>query len=144
MYIAVVTPFRVFFHNDPKPGTALYYFELTGDFIFIADIFLNFITGIVNANDEVEYDPFRISVTYFKSWFGLDGKTRTICCRFAVAFYVLAFCNVHRVRIPSVRRDLHPNGHGTKWSRASPSTSYPMAWASETSGPSSFSRVVAS
>jgi len=52
LYLTVMMPFRLCFANDPKPFTGIYVFEFAIDMIFIADIFLNFFTGVILDNDD--------------------------------------------------------------------------------------------
>ena len=42
------------------------------DVMFIVDIFINFRTTFVDANEEVVSHPCRIAVHYFKTWFIID------------------------------------------------------------------------
>ena len=78
LYIAVMTPFRVFFANQARRGSTIWWVEVTLDLLFLFDILVNFSTGYIvtttSSEDAVEYDPRRVAGNYLKTWFPLDRK----------------------------------------------------------------------
>ena len=84
VYLTIVMPFRLTFENEAPLFTPIYWWEFLIDMLFIIDIIFNFRTGIfvfVKGDDEsgmneeqeqVEYDRYRVAVSYGKSWFALD------------------------------------------------------------------------
>jgi hypothetical protein len=75
IYLTVMMPFRLCFANEARYGTALYWFEFCIDLVFIADIFLNFRTGVFVGRDQseggelVEYDRWLIASAYLQTWY---------------------------------------------------------------------------
>ena len=68
--IALVVPYRIPFEDVTPPGW--FYIDVITDFLFIIDVFLNFITAIENDNGEICTDRVKIIVSYMRSWFLID------------------------------------------------------------------------
>lgn len=69
VYQAFIVPYRIGFEASASKG--LGYFETIQDFYFIADIFINFNTGVYNEGVKVMKRRETILI-YLKSWFFLD------------------------------------------------------------------------
>ena len=89
MYTAIITPYMAAFvlTRDTKRDAVLHrgdsksisivddplvIVDYIVDVMFIIDIFINFRTTFVDANDEVVSDPCRVAVNYIKGWFIVD------------------------------------------------------------------------
>jgi len=76
LYIAIMMPFRLCFGVEAKAMSTMWLWELSIDFIFIADIFLNFRTGFYEDDaDGVEFvqtEPCKSAKNYLKGWFTID------------------------------------------------------------------------
>ncbi|XP_020905655.1 potassium voltage-gated channel subfamily H member 5 isoform X2 [Exaiptasia diaphana] len=69
LYTTVSVPFIVCFQFNPL---ALAIIDLLVDWLFIADIVLNFHTTYFGKDGELVDDPKMIRMNYLKTWFGLD------------------------------------------------------------------------
>jgi hypothetical protein len=84
IYLTIVMPFRLTFQNEARLFTPIYWWEFLIDMLFIVDIVFNFRTGIfvslagddgreaTEDEEQVEYDRYRVAVSYGKTWFALD------------------------------------------------------------------------
>ena len=70
LYVAAIVPLRVAFSKHFKE-TAWKVADLTIDFVFMADVVLNFLTTFVKEGREVR-DPGRIAWHYLRTWFVID------------------------------------------------------------------------
>ena len=69
LYTTVSVPFIVCFAYT---GTILAWMDMMVDWMFLADIVLNFHTTYVNKEGDVINDPKMIRMNYIKSWFFVD------------------------------------------------------------------------
>jgi len=66
-YLTVMMPFRMTFANEATGF--LFFFEMTMDFVFIFDIWVNFRTGFADElSGFIVYDYHRVAMNYIKSW----------------------------------------------------------------------------
>ncbi|KAA0152724.1 hypothetical protein FNF29_03613 [Cafeteria roenbergensis] len=70
-YNAFVISFRIAFDVSEEVD-GLFWFDRFVDLLFIADLFLNFRTGIVTDSGAVVLDPEVIVWTYLRGWFAID------------------------------------------------------------------------
>lgn len=63
-------PYRIPFEEVTPP--AWFYIDVITDFLFLIDVFLNFITAVENDNGELCIDRAQIVGSYIKSWFLID------------------------------------------------------------------------
>ena len=72
-YLACATPYRVAF-DAPAYGPA-FWWEFFVDFYFIADVFLNFVTGYWEELETpaVASEPWPIAMNYLRTWFPIDA-----------------------------------------------------------------------
>ena len=68
--ISLCVPYRIPFEDVTPP--AWFYIDVITDFLFIIDMFLNFITAVENDNGELCIDRVQIIASYLKSWFLID------------------------------------------------------------------------
>jgi hypothetical protein len=71
-YLSVVLPVRACFAVDVGVGTMTFWFEVLLDFIFVADLVLNFRTAYMTSSGVLEERPRKIARHYLKSWFLFD------------------------------------------------------------------------
>eukprot|EP00795_Rhopilema_esculentum_P003097 gene3097-1387_t len=69
LYTAVVVPFVVSFHYT---NSALLFFNLLVDSVFIADVIMNFKTTYCAKDGEIVLDSRMICMNYLRSWFFID------------------------------------------------------------------------
>ena len=73
-YLACATPYRVAF-DAPAYGPA-FWWEFFVDFYFIADVFLNFVTGYweeLETTSVLVSEPWPIAMNYLRTWFPIDA-----------------------------------------------------------------------
>ena len=71
LYTSTVMPYKIALINDDDyPG--LYHLDTVIDFMFMADILINFNTPITNDQGDVDYSRRRITLSYLKNWFIID------------------------------------------------------------------------
>jgi hypothetical protein len=64
-------PYKIALINaDDYPG--LDHLDTVIDFMFMADILINFNTPITNDQGDVDYSRRRITLSYLKNWFIID------------------------------------------------------------------------
>ena len=72
VYVALVAPYRIGFGVDAKGNWLI--FETAIDFLFMADVLINFRTGYYLEDEEVMDFP-RVAKHYLTGWFLLDIVT---------------------------------------------------------------------
>ncbi len=70
LYTALYVPYKIAFLDDT--GIFMFYFELCVDFLFICDIFVNFISAYELSDNLIEVRIGYIFLSYGRSWFLLD------------------------------------------------------------------------
>ena len=70
VYVALLFPYYMGFNTEATGGVAI--FEAIIDYLFIADLVLNFRTGYVDRNGIVVLDGWRVCAHYLRTWFCLD------------------------------------------------------------------------
>lgn len=68
--ISLFTPYRIPFEDVTPPSW--FYIDVITDFLFLIDVFLNFITAVEKDNGELCIDRVEIVTSYLKSWFLID------------------------------------------------------------------------
>lgn len=71
IYTLLITPYRIAF-DDPSLVDSWFWLEISMDFIFIIDIFINSISAYEKPNGTLETSRRKILWKYFKTWFLLD------------------------------------------------------------------------
>lgn len=74
-YTATVTPYLMSFHDDPPadaPTDVWRVMEVIIDAVFIADIFINFISAFERRDGTYEYSLKKIAVNYLTGFFSVD------------------------------------------------------------------------
>lgn len=69
-YTATFVPFRTAFIDDVSKEFE--YFEYVVDFLFLMDLFINFVSAYVDADRKKETRVKIIAINYIKTWFFLD------------------------------------------------------------------------
>ena len=72
IYVALVAPYRIGFGVDAVGHWLV--FETAIDFLFMADVMINFRTGYYLEDEEV-MDSWRVAKHYISTWFLLDIVT---------------------------------------------------------------------
>ncbi|KOO22278.1 cation channel family protein [Chrysochromulina tobinii] len=72
VYSVVVVPLRIGFNEEATPRSAIFWFEVSIDFIFIIDIVVNCRTAYLTAHGLLEKRPRQIARHYLLSWFVAD------------------------------------------------------------------------
>merc|ERR1719399_1266993 len=76
MYIAIMMPFRLCFAVEAKSMSTMWLWELSIDFMFILDIFLNFRTGYYETDEDgvefIQTEPCKSANNYLRGWFTID------------------------------------------------------------------------
>ncbi|XP_013389823.1 potassium/sodium hyperpolarization-activated cyclic nucleotide-gated channel 3-like [Lingula anatina] len=69
----IILPVAISFFNDDL-SIHWVIFNCASDTVFLLDIFINFRTGVLDADyaDEIILEPKKIAISYIKSWFFLD------------------------------------------------------------------------
>lgn len=83
LYTTVSVPFIVCFEYNPSFLTVI---DMLVDWLFIADIVLNFHTTYVGKDGELIDDPKMIRMNYLKTWFVLDLVSSL---PYGILFYVI-------------------------------------------------------
>lgn len=71
VYTATLMPYRIAF-QEPVYFDSFTIFETVVDFIFIKDIFVNFVTSFRTDAGDYERNLWRVMLSYIKSWFFID------------------------------------------------------------------------
>ena len=72
VYSVVVVPLRIGFNEEASPRSAIFWFEVSIDFVFIIDIVVNCRTAYLTAHGLLEKRPRQIARHYLLSWFVVD------------------------------------------------------------------------
>ena len=72
VYCVVVVPLRIGFNEEASPRSAIFWFEVSIDFVFIIDIVVNCRTAYLTAHGLLEKRPRQIARHYLLSWFVVD------------------------------------------------------------------------
>lgn len=72
VYSVVVVPLRIGFKEEASPRSAIFWFEVSIDFVFIIDIVVNCRTAYLTAHGLLEKRPRQIARHYLLSWFVVD------------------------------------------------------------------------
>lgn len=77
IYLAGVLPFSVAFDDDfePRVERTLQNCDRGINYVFIVDLILNFRTGYLRGNGELELDPWNTAKHYMRTWFFFDLLT---------------------------------------------------------------------
>lgn len=74
-YTATITPYLMSFHDEPPEGAPIdlwHVMEVIIDIVFIADIFINFISAYERRDGTYEYSLKKIAVNYLTGFFAVD------------------------------------------------------------------------
>jgi len=72
VYSVVVVPLRIGFNEEASPRSAIFWFEVSIDFVFIIDIVVNCRTAYLTAHGLLEKRPRQIARHYLHTWFVAD------------------------------------------------------------------------